>query len=194
MRAADAQPVPMHLSSPAPYTTTVGAHGRYSKVRINLGPPNLALTTALIAAGGGASAFDAQQFLADVTGGAAQTESANLTRRFGSTDVATFEKTFAFFVTDALAAANTAGMTLPATPVPPAGDGKALAAALYAAGVSPRGGFDVEYMLDTLVTHVIHVEVMNDIDAAPGLGPHADATYHAVLSQLMRDLKQIDGL
>jgi hypothetical protein len=189
--AASAQPVPMHLSTPAPYSTTVGAHARYSKARVNMGAPNFALLTALVAAGGGAEAFDAQKLLGDLAGSSPPTQSAsaNLTRRVGAAQMSVFAKTFAFFIRDARAQATTAGMTLPATPVPDPRDGRALAAALYAAGVSPRGAFDVEYMLDTLVTHVIHVEVMNDIDADPELGPSADRTFHEILAQAVRDLK-----
>jgi hypothetical protein len=71
--------------------------------------------------------------------------------------------------------------------VPAPTDGKALSAALYTAGVTPAGRFDVEYMLDTLVTHPIHVQVMNDIDAKYGVA--ADGNYHAVLTQAIYDLK-----
>ncbi len=190
---ASAQPVPMHLSTPAPYTTSTGAHGRYSKARINLGPPNLALTAAFIAAGGGPAGFDAQKLIANLTGNGpqTQTEIAALTKRFGAADVASFMKTFNYVITDSLAQATTAGVELPSTPVPDPADGKALSAALYAAGVSPRGGYDVEYMLDSLVSHVIHVAVMDDIDANPDLGPQADANYHLVLQQTMLDLKAL---
>jgi len=188
---AFAQPVTQHLSTPPPYTTTVGAHARFSKARINLGPPNLALTVSMVTAGGGPTAFDAQKLIGTLTGNGplTTTELAALTKRFGADNVASFVTTFKYVVTDALAQATTAGVALPTTPVPDPTDGKALAAALYTAGLEPRGGFDVEYMLDTLVTHVIHVEVMNDIDANPDLGPKADANYHAVLTQAMLDLK-----
>jgi hypothetical protein len=181
----------MHLSTPAPYETTVGAHGRYSKVRINLGVPNLALTAALVKAGGGATAFDAQKLLGALTGNGplTQTEIANLTKKFGADNIALFLKTFNFALADGLAQATTAGMALPAAPVPDPDNATALAAALYTAGVGPRGGYDVEYMLDTLLSHVIHVAVMNDIDANPELGPKADANYHAVLRQTILDLK-----
>ena len=194
--AAHAQPVQQHTPAPAPNTSTVGAHGRFSKVRINLGAPNLALMAALIAAGGGPSAFDAQKLVGNLTGNGplTQTELAALTKKFGPQNVASFEKTFNFVITDAVAAATTAGITRPATPAPDPADAKALAAALYAAGVPPRARFDVEYMLDGLISHVIHVTVMNDVEADPDLGPKADANYHAVLGQLMLDLKRAYNL
>jgi hypothetical protein len=186
--AADAQPVQVHTPTPAPYTSTVGAHARYSKARINLAPPNLALTGALIAAGGGPAAFDAQKLVGALTGNGplTQTELAALTKKFGAQNVASFMKTFDFVISDGLAQAANAGIVLPA-PAPDL-DGKALAAALYAAGVSLHTRYDVEYMLDALFSHVIHVAVMNDIDADPNLGPAADANYHAVLLQTMLDL------
>ena len=42
-------------------------------------------------------------------------------------------------------------------------------------------------MLDNLVSHPIHVQIMNDIDAK--FGGTADGNYHAVLTQAMTDLK-----
>ena len=44
-------------------------------------------------------------------------------------------------------------------------------------------------MLDRAVSHPIHVQVMNDIDAKYGLA--ADADYHAVLAQAMTDLASV---
>jgi hypothetical protein len=191
VKVGSAQPVPMHLSTPAPYGETVGAHARYSKARINLGSPNLALTFAVVTAGGGAASFDSGKLITLLTGNGpvTQTELASLTKKFGADNVASFEKTFNYVITDSLAQEAQAGVALPTTPSPDPSDPKALSAALYAAGTSPHGGYDVEYMLDTLVSHVVHVAVMNDIDANPDLGPKADANYHAVLSQTILDLK-----
>lgn len=193
--AVDAQSMPQHTPAPAPYSSTVGAHGRFSKMRINLGAPDLALAASLIAAGGGPTAFDAPKLVGTLTGTglASQTELAALTKKFGAQNVASFEKTFDFFITDALAQASAAGIALPATPAPDPTDGKSLSGALYAAGVPAHGRFDVEYMLDALVSHVIHVAVMNDIEVDPDLGPKADANYHTVLTGLMLDLKTTYG-
>ena len=83
-------------------------------------------------------------------------------------------------------------VALPATPEPDPKDGKALAAALYTDGMAPDGAFSVEYMLDHLVTHPIHVQVMKDIDAK--YGPSADAAYHVVTLQIFQDLKAVYGL
>ncbi|MGD0473186.1 MAG: hypothetical protein ABSB70_08200 [Candidatus Velthaea sp.] len=194
--ASAAQPALLHTPTPAPYTTTVGAHARYSKARINLNAPNLALLAAVIAAGGGPTAFDAQKLLGVLTGNgpSTQTELAALTKRFGAQNLASFFTTFHFVITDAVTQFAADGMALPASPIPDPTDGKALAAALLATGTAPRGSFDVEYLLDGLVSHVVHVAVMNDIDANPDLGPKADANYHAVFAQMMLDVKSADSL
>ncbi len=55
--------------------------------------------------------------------------------------------------------------------------------------MTPAGNFDVEYMLDHLVSHPIHLQVMDDINNDPAQGPKADGNYHAVLTQAMLDLK-----
>lgn len=178
-------------------STSLGAHARFSKAQINMSPaPNLPLAVALITAGGGPAAFDATMLLGNLTGNgpATQTELAALTKRFGADNVASFATTFKFVITDALAQATSAGIALPAAAAPDPSDPKAVSAALFAAGQMPGGRFDVEYMLDTLVTHIIHVAVMNDIDANPDLGPAADANYHRVLTQVMLDLKKTYAL
>ena len=77
-------------------------------------------------------------------------------------------------------------------PAPDPTDGKALATALYQAGIDPKIGFNVEYMLDHLVSHPIHVQVMKDIDKKFGL--KADATYHVVTLVVFQDLKKAYGL
>ena len=178
-------------------TTSLGAHARFSKAPINMNtPPNLGLAVALADAGGGATAFDSNAFVHSLSGGDAanSTEIAALTKKFGAANVASFVKTFDFFASDALASVAKGGMALPATSVPPTGDSKALFAAFYSAGVMPNGRYDLEYMLDALFSHIVHVQVMNDIDADSAQGPTADANYHLVFTQLMLDLKKTYGL
>ncbi|MBC5827891.1 MAG: hypothetical protein GIW99_09470 [Candidatus Eremiobacteraeota bacterium] len=77
---------------------------------------------------------------------------------------------------------------------PPALKGKALAAALVKAGVASDGTFQTEYLLDKAVSHKIHVQVMNDIDKAPGLGKKADLDYHTISNQAHYDLAQALGM
>ncbi len=172
-----------------------GAHGRFSKAPINLKvPPDLALTVALVDAGGGGAGFDADRLIADLTGGspASAAEAAALTKRFGAARVATFKTTADFVTADALRQLRKAGYSLPTTPAA-GSDPKTVASELYAAGLTPAGRYDVEYMLDSLLSHVVHVAVMDDIDAQPQLGPKADADYHAVLGQIVADLGKTAG-
>jgi len=46
-------------------------------------------------------------------------------------------------------------------------------------------------MLDRAVSHPIHDQVMTDIDKKFGIA--ADADYHAVLTQAMKDLASVYG-
>ena len=165
---------------------------RFSAATAYTGAPNLPLTLSMIMAGGGPSAFDSKKLVGGLAGDKTQAEVQSLTQRFGADNVASFLNVFNFVVTDALKYVQAAGVALPTTPNPDPKDGKALAAALYKQGVTPAGNFDVEYMLDGLVTHPIHVKVMDDIDAK--FGAAADGNYHAVLTQAMMDLKAVYGL
>jgi hypothetical protein len=106
--------------------------------------------------------------------------------------VKSFLNVFTFVVDQSLRYVYGAKIALPAQPNPDPKDGKALAAALYKLGVTPSGRFDVEYMLDGLVSHDIHVRVMDDINA--NYGNAADASYHAVLTHAMLDLKGLYNL
>jgi hypothetical protein len=162
---------------------------RYSPAGVYTGAPELPLTLAVVGAGGGPSAFDSAKLVGVLAGPLTQAEVAKLGKQFGSANVGSFLKTFDFVINDSLKIVTAEKVALPSTPAPDPSDGKALSAALYKAGVLPSGKFDVEYMLDHLVTHKIHVQVMDDIDADKGLGPVADANYHKVLTQAMLDLK-----
>jgi hypothetical protein len=179
---AGAQPAPMASAAPKARFSDVGAY---------TGAPNLPLTVSMVVAGGGPQAFDSTKLVGVLAGDKTQAEVASLTQKFGADNVKSFLTVFNFVVSDALKYVTDAKIPLPA-PSPDPTDGKALAAALYKQGVNPDGRFDVEYMLDGLVTHGIHVKVMDDIDAKYGAA--ADANYHAVLTQAMMDLKTVYGL
>jgi hypothetical protein len=164
-------------------------HARFSPAPVYTGAPNLPLTLSVVVAGGGPAKFDSTKLVGVLAGSLTQAEVTKLTGQFGADNVGSFLKTFDFVIHDALALVQKNNVPVPAAPMPAPTDGKALAAALYGAGVTPAGSFDVEYMLDHLVTHPLHVQIMNDIDADPQLGPKADGNYHAVLTQAVLDLK-----
>jgi hypothetical protein len=157
---------------------------------VYMGTPNLPLTVSLVVAGGGPANFQSTTLVGFLAGAKTQDEVNSLTQKFGADNVKSFLGVFNFVISDSLAIATKAGVKLPA-PDPLVTNGKSLAQGLYMLGVD-KGNFNVEFMLDGLVTHPIHVQVMKDIDAK--YGTSADANYHAVLTQAMTDLKSVYGL
>jgi len=189
--AATAAPATAPSGAPAPAAPTDPAKARFSEAPVYTGAPNLAVTLSLVTAGGGPNAFSSSKLLETLAGDKTQAEVAALRDRFGPDAVKSFLNVFTFVVNDALKYVAAAQIPLPATPSPDPKDGKALSEALYKLGVLPTGRFDVEYMLDGLVSHTIHLKVMDDIDAK--YGTTADANYHAVLATAMNDLKTLYG-
>ncbi len=181
------------LSFAAPSVAKPMDKARFSAAAPYTGQPDLPVTLSMIEAGGGPSAFDSTKLVGVLAGDKTTAEVASLTKKFGADNVKSFLEVFNFVVTDSLAKVTAAKVALPSDPSPAPTDGKALSAALYTLGVNPETkAFDVEYMLDGLVTHPIHVAVMDDIDAK--YGKKADGNYHAVLTQAMGDLKSVYGL
>ena len=148
--------------------------------------PKLTNTVAMIVAGGGPGKFSTGKLFGVLAGPVAKPEAAKLTKQFGAAGFAQYVKTFDFVVADSVKIVTAAKIKLPA-PAPDPKNGKALAAALYTDGIDPKAGFNVEYMLDHLVTHPVHVQVMKDIDAKYGVA--ADTAYHAVTLVIFKDLK-----
>ena len=156
------------------------------------GAPNLALTLSMVEAGGGPSDFKTTTLVGVLAGPYAKAEVAKLTKQYGAAGVKGYLEVFDFVVADSLKLATAAGVKLPAEAMPSPKDGKALATALYKAGIDPKAGYNVEYMLDHLVSHPIHIQAMKDIDAK--FGEKADATYHVVTLVVFQDLKKAYGL
>jgi hypothetical protein len=156
------------------------------------GAPDLPLTLSMIVAGGGPSNFHTTTLVGVLAGKNADAEVAKLTKQYGEENVKAYLTTFDFVVNDAVKRATEAGVKFPATPSPDPKDGKALTIALYKAGLDPATGFNVEYMLDHLVSHPIHDQVMDDIDAK--YGKTADGVYHSVTLVVFQDLKKAYNL
>jgi len=159
---------------------------RFSDVASYVGSPNLPLTVSLVVAGGGPSKFETTTALKSLAGPLTDAELKSLTAKYGAEKIGQFVKTFDFVINDALKIVTEKKIALPG-PKADAKDGKDLSAALYMAGVTKDGNFDVEFMLDNLVSHPIHVQIMNDIDAK--YDRTADQDYHIILTQAMKDLK-----
>jgi hypothetical protein len=159
---------------------------RFSGPGVYTGPPALPVTLSLVIAGGGPQHFDSVTLLKDLAGKNFNAEVGKLTKQYGKTKVGNFLTVFNFVIADSLKIVTAKKIKLPAMPSPNPKDGKALSAALWNAGVIP-GGWSVEVLLDRAVSHPIHVQVMNDIDAKYGIAKDAD--YHAILTTAMHDLK-----
>jgi len=161
---------------------------RFSGPGVYTGKPALPVTLSMIIAGGGPSNFKTLTLVKALAGPKTDAEVASLTKKFGSAKVGHFVTIFPFIVSDALKIVKAKGIALPSSPSPDPKNGKALAGALWAAGQTGHG-FNVEVMLDRAVSHPIHMQVMDDIDAKFGLP--ADADYHVVLTQAMKDLASV---
>ena len=160
---------------------------------VSTAAPQLPTTLSLVTAGGGPADFKTTTLVGVLAGSDANAEVAKLTKQFGAPTVKQFITTFDFVIADALRLVKENKIALPSTPQPDPKDGKALSAALYNAGLdASTGKYNVEYMLDNLVSHPLHVQIMKDIDAKYGVG--ADANYHVALLQVIKDLKSAYAL
>lgn len=156
------------------------------------GAPALSVTAALVAAGGGPAHFSTATALTAMVGKATvAAEVKKLSAQYGAANVAQWLKTFDFAVTDALKIATAAKVSLPAPD--PKMTGKALATTLVKAGTAPDGTFQIEYLLDKAVSHKIHVQVMDDIDANPAYGKKVDLQYHEISNQAFYDVAEALG-
>jgi hypothetical protein len=163
--------------------------GRYGGP-VYSGPPALNVTSALVAAGGGADNYSTATALTAMVGApTVKAEVGKLTKQYGKTKVVSWLTVFDFAVKDALAKATAAGVVLPAPD--PKLSGKKLAATLVTAGSDKTGTFYTEFLLDKAVTHAIHVAVMDDIDAK--YGAPADTNYHRITNQAMVDVAHALG-
>jgi hypothetical protein len=160
---------------------------RFSDITSYTGAPNLGLTLSMVVAGGGPAKFSTVTLFKDLTGPLFEGEVKSLTEKYGKENVDSFLTTFDFVIADALKIVTDKKVALPAKPSVDPSDGKALSAALYKAGIDKDGYFDVEYLLDGLVSHDIHMKIMDDIDAK--YSRKADQNYHIMLTQAFKDLK-----
>ena len=167
-------------------------HGRFGGP-VYTGPPALTVTAALVKAGGGATNFSTAAALVSMLGAdAVNAEVAKLSKQYGKDEVGTWLKTFDFAVADSLKIATAAGIKLPAAP--DGLSGAKLAQTLVSAGTASDKTFQIEFLLDKAVSHKIHVQVMNDIDADMDLGKLADLRYHQISNQAFFDVAQALGM
>jgi hypothetical protein len=181
------------LCANVPVTSLASSAQHHQQTTRYLGQPDLPLTAAVVAAGGGAKHFSSLKLLARLAGSQDTAEVARLTQRFGQSRVTAFVATFDRAFDDALITATAAGVSLPKPPRYLA-DGGHLSAALLRAGTMANGRFDVGYMLEHLISRKIHVAIMHELDADPLVGHERNASFHIMLNSLMMDLKSQYGL
>jgi hypothetical protein len=196
----------MAVTSHAPFSLAVAApmdsgtdtsdmgtmHGRFGGP-VYTGAPALTVTAALVKAGGGAANFSTANALVSMLGAdTVNAEVGKLTKQYGKDEVGTWLKTFDFAVADSLKIATAAGISLPDAPSDLTG--AKLVQTLVGAGTASGGTFQIEFLLDKAVSHKIHVQVMNDIDANKDLGKLADLRYHQISNQAFYDVAQALGM
>lgn len=151
------------------------------------GAPALEVTAALVEAGGGANNFSFATALVSMLGEeTVNAEVAKLTKQYGKTNTTNFINGMTFAVNDGLKRATEAGVKLPAAPADL--KGTKLASTLVSAGTTADGTWWAGYLFDKALSHDIHVQVMQDIDAKYGHG--ADENTHRILNQAMYDVAQ----
>lgn len=145
------------------------------------GAPNLALTARLVAAGEDRGVFRSERLFIGAYGAAWPMERASLRARFGAQRLRDCFAVFDYAIADALRIVARDKVAVPA----PVAASEPLAAELFDAGMTPAGRYDVGYMLERLVTHAYHHEIMVDLDAR--FNPRTNAAFHLVLTSLVQD-------
>lgn len=148
---------------------------------VYLGPPDLALTARVIAAGDDAGTFHSQTLFERAYAAGWPTERAKIEQRFGARALRDCFALLDYAIADSIRIVHRDNVPIPA----PTEGAKPLAAELWEAGQTPAGRYDVGYMLERLITHTYHHEIMVDLDSH--FTPPANASFHIVLANLIED-------
>ncbi|WP_286828773.1 MULTISPECIES: hypothetical protein [Kordiimonas] len=177
---------PMQATAVGKQSASVNMFGGAAYV----GEPALAVTAALVEAGGGVEDFSFANALVTMLGEeTVNAEITKLTEQYGTQEVHTFISGMDMAIIYSLKRADERGITLPE---PAALSGLELAKVLVQAGLTPDGTFWSGYMFDKAVSHPIHNRVMVDINEKAGFA--ADKTTHKILNQAMYDVAQALGM
>lgn len=142
---------------------------------------NAALLSSVVALGGGADHFSGAAFRRALSAPAAN-EDQTLRAAVGTAMVDRFDDVFTYVVLDGVGTMKRGGNPLPPSP---STDAKAVAAALYQAGLHD-GAFDVERLFDTLFSSAVHNHAMVAVGRKYGAG--GETAYHLVFGRLVQDL------
>jgi len=181
-------------------STDESAHTQHVQGAINMfggavytGEPALAVTAALVKAGGGADNFSFASALVSMLGeDTVNAEVAKLTKQYGADEVNTFIGGMDAAIGFGLKRATEAGITLPA---PADLTGVDLAKTLVEAGTAPDGVFWSGYLFDKALSNNLHNLVMADINMHASY--EDDKITHKILNQAMYDVAQalkMDGV
>jgi hypothetical protein len=167
---------------PAPATADDGTPVAYT------GAPALELTLAMVLAGG-AQHFRSTSLLSTLAGNHAEAEASKLQTQFGQERMMNFFRVSDFMIVDTMRIFDTREIPRPDAPKPDPSDARALTIAIYRAGSPATAGtaFNVDYLLDHLMTHAVHQQVVQDVGEHFGSGAYPN--YVEVLRQTMSDLK-----
>lgn len=157
---------------------------------IYTGEPALAVTAALVKAGGGAENFSFAKALVVMLGEeTVNAEVTKLTQQYGENEVKTFISGMDLAIEYSLKHATAAGINLPE---PADHSGIDLAKTLVKAGTAPDGAFWSGYLFDKAISHKLHNLVMVDINTNAGYV--ADKVTHKILNQAMYDVAHALGM
>lgn len=181
-----------HTSSaqPSRNTMTITAPANYTEHSYR-GKPDLALTLAIVQAGGGPRHFDSGRLFQTLAGPHAKAEQAKLERLYGKARMAAFMETFTYAVNDLQTLFALNHIRMPDRPRVSPSNGRAMTVAIYHSGIMPTGKYDCGYMMEHLMTHPVHVVLMHDINVARGHGPVHNANFHIILTRMVADLRNM---
>ncbi len=154
------------------------------------GPPNLKLTVDLVTAGSGKHGFTTQKLFGFMYGSAMPTEAKRLTHEFGPAPVGTFFTLMDFTVADVLRMVKRDKVALPAASEPLEMD--RFDQQLRRAGIDPAGKYDVGYMIENLIGHKYHKELMHDLYVH--YPAQTVSSFHIVLARVVLDTKSVAPL
>jgi hypothetical protein len=151
------------------------------------GTPDLKLTVDIVTAGTGPNGFDTKQLFKAMYGADTPAEAARLTQAYGAPAVGDFFTLMDFSINDVVRMVKRDNVALPAAddPLSPT----RLDHAIYVLGYSPNGKYDVGYMLERLISHKYHKELMMDLHMK--FSPARVATFHSILGSVVENTTKI---
>ena len=151
------------------------------------GTPDLKLTVDLVTAGTGPSGFDTKVLFKNMYGDSMPAEAAKLTKEYGAASVGDFFTLMDFSIADVVRMVKRDNVALPAADAPLSPI--KLDRSVVLIGHSPSGKYDVGYMLERLISHKYHHELMADLNSH--FSQERVATFHSILGTVVTDTSQI---